>query len=99
MLPVTTEHTPPLPPDAAALTFDTAGVATALGLTPGYFRTIRSRLEARGFPRRLPGLGQRWSRRAVTEWIDGAGGCGADRLTVDPSALQIIDLEPRGGRT
>ncbi len=34
------------------------------------FRRRRKSLEAAGFPRALPGLGHRWSRRAVLAWIN-----------------------------
>ena len=46
-------------------------VADALRITPQQFEARRGRLQAdHGFPRHLPGIGRRWSRRNVIEWID-----------------------------
>jgi hypothetical protein len=41
-----------------------------LQLTEITFRRRRAAMEAAGFPRMLPGLGNRWSRRAVLAWIN-----------------------------
>lgn len=59
--------------EPASLVFDLAGVAGALGVSPGRFRNIRRELEARGFPKALPVLTGRWSRSAVITWIEHNG--------------------------
>lgn len=41
-----------------------------LQMTEITFRRRRKALEQAGFPRALPGLGHRWSRRAVLAWIN-----------------------------
>jgi len=47
-------------------------VAEALQITIGHFYSRRAGLEAAGFPRKLPGT-ERWSRRAVNDWIESGG--------------------------
>jgi hypothetical protein len=49
-------------------TLNAAGVAGLLGLREDYFRSIRRKLEAGGFPPKLPGI-NKWSRFAVRQWI------------------------------
>lgn len=50
------------------LTLSAGEVAYTLGLASDYFRSIRRKLEAKGFPAKLPGMGK-WSRPAVEAWI------------------------------
>ncbi len=55
-------------------TYSLDELAAVLGRTPGYLRSGgRKRLEARGFPPPLPGLGLLWSRAAVDGWIAANG--------------------------
>lgn len=58
------------PPLAPAMTAEE--VAAALQYSAKHFNEIRQKLEATGFPRRMPGTA-RWSRRAVMDWIHSGG--------------------------
>lgn len=59
---------PPAPVEPPAVV-NAAGVARLLGRrTAGSFLNARARLEAQGFPPKLPGING-WSRAAVLRWV------------------------------
>lgn len=53
------------------LVFSKDEVAFALGTSVNHFDEIRSMLESEGFPKPLPGLGDRWSIMEVITWVRG----------------------------
>ena len=60
---------------------------------PDYFYRVRPKLEAAGFPSKLPGVAA-WSRAAVERWIDGNGDPDAAGLPPAP-AVRPTPLERR----
>jgi len=46
----------------------------AMRLSQRRFDELRPKLQEKGFPRPVPGLGARWHRLAVEEWLDQAAG-------------------------
>jgi hypothetical protein len=75
------------PPAVACLTWSTAHVCHALGITAATFMRQRAVLAAAGFPGKLPGLNA-FSAAAVTHWINSGG------LTYAPLAGTIPDGDP-----
>ena len=53
------------------LVFSKEEVAFALGTSVSHFDEIRAVLEAEGFPKPLPVLGDRWSIMEVITWVRG----------------------------
>ena len=53
------------------LVFSKEEVAFALGKSVSHFDEIRAVLEAEGFPKPLPVLGDRWSIMEVITWVRG----------------------------
>lgn len=62
-----------LPPNSLSMSL--AEVAAIFRRTPDTFRELRPRLEAAGFPRKLPGT-HLWSRPAVEAWFASDAGRG-----------------------
>lgn len=93
-------------PPAPALIYTLDEICRALGMSADTFRRLRPQLEAKGFPKRLPALGARWSRVAVDAWIaDPVAPRSAGRPTRAAQAEAVItqaqaQLEARygGGR-
>ncbi|WP_057464491.1 hypothetical protein [Pseudovibrio sp. POLY-S9] len=56
----------------ASKTYNRSELCEALGLSENNFDRLRKKLEAEGFPTRLPGMA-RWSRPAVHAWIAANG--------------------------
>lgn len=54
------------------LVFTTSELADALQISADEFKERRQALEANGFPRPLPTLGERWSIMDVVNWVNGA---------------------------
>lgn len=54
------------------ITYDRAALCAALGISERVFDNARKKLEAEGFPKRLPGLA-RWSRAAIDAWVAANG--------------------------
>lgn len=52
------------------LCFTVEELAEALGMSPRTFYQRKSGLEAKGFPKPVPGLRARWPVAAVTHWIN-----------------------------
>ncbi len=52
------------------LVFTAAEVAEALQYPEAEFRQLLPRLETLGFPKPLPGLGERWAIMAVIGWLN-----------------------------
>lgn len=52
------------------LCFTVEELAAALRMRPRTFYDRKAGLEARGFPRPVPGMGARWPVLAVTQWIN-----------------------------
>lgn len=59
---------------------------------PNFFYSVRPKLEAAGFPRKLPGIAA-WSRAAVERWIDGNGE--PDAVEPSPPASRPTPMERR----
>lgn len=77
---------------ATAPTLTEDGVAAALQIPVMSFRKRRKRLEASGFPHRLPDLPQRWSTRQVHAWINGET---TKILGLDqPQLVSVIAADP-----
>jgi hypothetical protein len=76
-------------------TLNEAEIAALLRVEPGTFRNNRRKLEADGFPRRLPHC-RVWSKAQVLAWIDQrepAAGEGADAVA---SARDALDARLQG---
>lgn len=54
------------------LVFTASELAQALQISADEFKERRQALEANGFPRPLPTLGERWSIMDVVNWVNGA---------------------------
>lgn len=55
------------------LVFTETELAEALGKSTTEFAKIRPSLEAIGFPKPVPGLGDCWSIMEVIRWVNGEG--------------------------
>ena len=53
------------------LVFTASELAEALQISADEFKERRQALEANGFPRPLPTLGERWSIMDVVNWVNG----------------------------
>lgn len=52
------------------LVFKVEEVAAALGKSTVEFNVIRPNLEARGFPKPIPGLDESWGIMAIVNWVN-----------------------------
>lgn len=90
--------------NSPALTMTVDELADVFRVSVDRFRQIRPKLEAAGFPSRIPGAGARWSGPAVRHWIASNAGTYAPMSdaaeTADPKdAITIAqaNLESRYG--
>lgn len=60
-------------------------VAAYLRRSPSWFRSQRTRLEAEGFPKRLPSM-RLWDTAAIDAWLDRIGQRGRLQNVEDPLA-------------
>ncbi|WP_336800508.1 hypothetical protein [Kaistia sp. MMO-174] len=87
--------------NSPALTLTVADLANLFHVSADRFRQMRPKLEAKGFPSRIPGAGARWSAPAVHHWIRSNAGTyapltdGAVPDAADPIASAQAQLEER----
>jgi predicted DNA-binding transcriptional regulator AlpA len=75
-------------------------LCSLLAMSEITFRRRRKALEAAGFPRSLPGMGARWSKRAVAMWINGQSSTpiSNDNGSIDVVVMHRDWLESRVGQ-
>jgi hypothetical protein len=67
--------------------------------TDAAMRRALQRLEAEGFPRRLPCAGARWSQPAVDRWLQTGGTSGTATASQASQPITIAEIEAAYGGT
>ena len=70
------------------LVFTAGEVAAALQYPEEEFRQVLPKLEQLGFPKPLPGLGDRWAIMAVIEWLN-------QQSAPAPSYAEYVAVRPQ----